>query len=298
VAGRTTTREGTTPAPDDVVLGRYRLVDKLADTVGTALWRGQDERLRRPVSVRFTPLDHPLAERLHQAALRASHVTDRRTVHVLDAVADTASGSLVVVTEWVAGTSFAEQLAARRGEPLPSREATTMALEVARALEAADREGVTHGHLRPELVMVSDTGDVRVRGLGVEQVMHGVEPGDDAALADVHAVGAILYAGLTGRWPGATGVDGIPGVPLLRGGRTPWPSRVVADVPRHLDEIAARALQTTEPPRPGGHYTSVGEVVAALSAALAAPALAPVVPRRRTGLRVASVLVAVGCAVG
>ena len=298
MAGRTTTREGTTPAPDDVVLGRYRLVDKLADTAGTALWRGQDERLRRPVSVRFTPLDHPLAERLHQAALRASHVTDRRTVHVLDAVADTASGSLVVVTEWVTGTSFAEQLAARRGEPLTPREATTMALEVARALEAADREGVTHGHLRPELVMVSDTGDVRVRGLGVEQVMHGVEPGDDAALADVHAVGAILYAGLTGRWPGATGVDGIPGVPLLRGGLTPWPSRVVADVPRHLDEVAARALQTTEPPRPDGHYTSVGEVLAALSASLTGPALAPVVPRRRTGLRVASVLVAVGCATG
>lgn len=297
MAGTTTTREGRSPAPDDVVLGRYRLVDKLADTVGTALWRGYDERLRRPVSVRFTPLDHPMAEELHQAALRASHVTDRRTVHVLDAVADTASGSLVVVTEWVTGTSFAAQLAGRRGEPLPAREATTMALEVARALEAAEREGLTHGHLRPELVMVSDTGDVRVRGLGVEQVMHGVEPGDDPVVADIHAVGAILYAGLTGRWPGATAVDGIPGVPLLRGGRTPWPSRVVADVPRDLDEIAARALHTTDPPRPGGHYTAMGEVVAALSAVVAGPGTAVAVPPARTGVRVAGVLIAVACAV-
>ena len=298
MAGRTRTREGRSPAPDDVVLGRYRLVDKLADTVGTALWRGYDERLRRAVSVRFTPLDHPLAEPLHEAALRASHVTDRRTVHVLDAVADPTSGRLVVVTEWVTGTSFAARLAARRGEPLPPREAAIMALEVARALEAAEREGLTHGHLRPELVMVSDTGDVRVRGLGVEQVMHGVEPGDDPVAADIHAVGAILYACLTGRWPGASAVDGIPGVPMLRGGRTPWASRVVADVPRNLDEIAARALRTTEPPRSGGHYTSMGEVVAALSAVLAGPATGTPAPVPRRRVRVIGVVVAVACAAG
>ena len=298
MAEETTTRAGTTPTPDDVVLGRYRLVDKVGDTAGTALWRGYDERLRRAVSVRFTPLEHPHASELHQAALAASHVTDRRTVHVLDAVTDATCGCLVVVTEWVAGTSFAEQLVDRGGEPLPARAAATMALEVARALEAAGREGITHGHLRPELVMITDTGDVRVRGLGVEQVLHGVEPGADPVLADVHAVGAMLYAGLTGRWPGPTAVDGIPGVPPLRGGRTPWPSRVVADVPRDLDEIASRALQTCDPPRPGGHFTEVEEVVAALTAALAVPAPAPVAPERRTRLRIAGVVVALACAAG
>jgi hypothetical protein len=212
------------------------------------------------------------------------------------------------VTEWLAGTSYAEQLTAR--EPMAPREAAALALEVARTLEAALEAGVTHGHLRPELVMITDTGDVRIRGLGVEQVLHGVEPGDDPELADVHAVGAILFAGLTGRWPGPTRVDGLPGVPLLKGGRTPWPGRVVADVPRDLDEIAARALRTTDAPKPEGHFTSLGEVVAALTASLATPT-SPITPapvvgsedepaprRRRTGLRVAAVVVATACAVG
>ena len=308
--GRTTTGKPGAPAPDVVVLGRYRLVDKLGDTAGTALWRGQDERLKRPVSVRFVPLEDPKTEALRKAALRASHVTDRRAVHVLDAVADQECGCLVIVTEWLTGTSYAEQLTHQQGEPMPPRDAAALALEVGRTLEAARAVGVTHGHLRPELVMLTDTGDVRIRGLGVEQVLHGVEPGDDAERADVHAVGAILYAGLTGRWPGASGVDGVPGVPPLRGGITPWPGRVVADVPRDLDEIAARALRTTDAPKPEGHFTSLGEVITALTASLATPT-APITPavtvgsdqepaprRRRTAVRVASVVIAAGCAVG
>jgi len=279
--GRVTTGTAGAPAPDVVVLGRYRLVDKLGDTAGTALWRGQDERLKRPVSVRFVPLGGPKTEALRTAALRASHVTDRRAVHVLDAVADEECGCLVIVTEWLTGTSFAEQLTVQQGEPIAV--------------------GVTHGHLRPELVMLTDNGDVRIRGLGVEQVLHGVEPGDDAERADVHAVGAILYAGLTGRWPGASGVDGVPGVPPLRGGITPWPGRVVADVPHDLDEVAARAVLTTETPRDVEHYSSLDEVVAALATSLSAPAVAPIAPppaRRRTGIRAASVVVAVACAAG
>ena len=263
-----TTGPGGTPAPDVVVLGRYRLVDKVGDTAGTSLWRGQDDRLRRPVSVRFVRLADPKASELRRAALRASHVTDRRAVHVLDAVADEETQCLVVVTEWLTATSYAELLTARRGEPMPSRDAAALALEVARTLEAAAEVGVTHGNLRPELVMVTDSGDVRIRGLGVEQVLHGVAPGDDPATADIHAVGAILYAGLTGRWPGVSGVDGLRGVPSLRGGVTPWPGRVVADVPHDLDEIAARALRTTELPRPTSHYSSLPEVVTALPAAL------------------------------
>ena len=60
-------RAGGYPAPDVVVLGRYRLVDKVGDTAGTSLWRGQDDRLRRPVSVRFVPARRPKASELRRA---------------------------------------------------------------------------------------------------------------------------------------------------------------------------------------------------------------------------------------
>jgi len=264
--------------PDLVVLGRYRLVDRVADTGGTSLWRGVDDRLRRPVAVRFMPLDAAVADELRRSAAAASHVTDRRAVAVLDIDQDLVTERLVVVTEWLNGDALGDLLATHP-DPMPAREATHVTLEVARFLAAADSAGVHHGRVRPNCVIVTDTGEVRVRGLGVDGVLYGVEPGDDPAAADIHGAGAILYACLTGRWPGEE-VDGLPASPAVERGRVPWPSRVVVDVPRTLDEVVARSLLTSTPPKGRGRYGSIHELVADLQAVLnpaAAPATA--VPR-------------------
>ena len=290
---------GSEPCPDDVVLGRYRLIDRIGDTAGTVVWHGHDQRLARPVSLRFAALDSEIADKLRSAAIEASRVLDRRAVAILDIADDVEGGHLIVVTEWLRGTAFGDYLAARAGEPLPSREAATLAVEVARFLAAAEAVGVTHGRLRPNAVMVTDSGEVRVRGLGVDQALHGTELGLDPGLADVHGAGSVLYAGLTGRWPGPLDAEHLPGVPSVGGGRTPWPSRVVADVPADLDEIAARAVQTTHAPKGLGHFVAVADVEAALSTSLVAtPTPAAGRPWSRPVVRVAAVAVAVLAAIG
>jgi hypothetical protein len=76
----------------------------------------------------------------------------------------------------------------------------------------------------------------------------------------------------------------------------------VADVPADLDEIAALALQTTNLPKGREHFTSVDEVVAALTTAVAVPAAAPVVTRNRglgrTVLRLVGVVLALAAVTG
>lgn len=273
------TRTGATPlAPDLVVLGRYRLVDRVADNGGTSLWRGVDDRLRRPVAVRFMAIDDALADDLRLSAARASHVTDRRAVAVLDIDSDLVTEKLVIVTEWLAGTTLGDLIASRGGEPMPARQSALIALEVARFLAAADEEGVPHGRIRPNCVIVTDTGEVRVRGLGVDSALYGVDPGDDPIAADVHGGGAVLYACLTGRWPGGEEVDGLAPVPSVDRGRVPWPSRVVVDVPRELDDVVARSLLTTQQPKGRGRYATPAEAVAGINAYLN-PQLAPITAR-------------------
>lgn len=286
------------PTPDTLVLGRFRLVDRVGDAVGTSFWRAVDERLRRPVGVRLMPLDHPGVDGLRAAAVEASLVTDRRAVPVLDIVDDDATGHLVVVTEWIIATPFGRYLAQRGGDPLPAGQAAAIALEVARFLAAAEAAGVAHARIRPNAVMLTDTGEVRVSGLGVDRALFGAQPDVEPGRADVHGAGAILFAGLTGRWPGPDPVPELPLVATLERGRAPWPSRVVADVPADLDRIVARSLVTTTPPKGTPAFSGIGEVVDALAAAVV-PEADPGAPRHgRTAVRVGSVVVGATAALG
>ncbi len=55
----------------------------------------------------------------------------------------------------------------------------------------------------------------------------------------------------------------------------PWPSRVVVDVPRELDDVVARSLLTTQQPKGRGRYATPAEAVAGINAYLN-PQLAPI----------------------
>ena len=96
MTGTTESRTGAEPCPDDVLLARYRLVDRVGDVAGTTVWRAYDERLRRAVSIRLAPLEADVSTRLRAAAVDASRVTDRRAVPVLGFCASLAALCLVL----------------------------------------------------------------------------------------------------------------------------------------------------------------------------------------------------------
>lgn len=248
-------------------VGRYVLDDLVAENAGSALWRATDPALQRPVGARLVPLDDPRAAELKAAAQRASRVHDRHLVRVLDVVET--DDHLAIITEWVTGHSWSELLTDRWGP----QDAATVALEVGRALEAAHEAGVTHGRIRPDSVMLTDTHEVRLRGLGVEAVLWGVDPAGDPADADIHGVGALLYAGLTRRWPGSPGrsgsVDDLPPAPV-RNGRAAPPSTVAPEIPATLDEVVGRSLVSGVRPGSKPRYQGMPECLAGLERALGA----------------------------
>ncbi|TAK70331.1 MAG: hypothetical protein EPO13_05165 [Actinomycetota bacterium] len=221
------------PSPPRSV-DRYLLADLVAAGQGSTLWRATDPALDRPVGIRLIPLRDPRSADLKRAACAAATVADNRIVQVLD-VLETGD-DLAVVTEWIPGRPWLDTLP---DQPDPMDVARTT-LEVARALQAAHAAGVAHGRLRPSCVLISDSGDVRLRGLGVDAVLWGVSPVADPLRADLHGVGALLYAGLTRRWPGDP-IDVLPPAPVL-GHRVLPPSRVTADLPEMLDEVTVRSL--------------------------------------------------------
>ncbi len=219
---------------------RYRL-DQVRDSHDTVdgreitLWRAIDVPLDRRVAVVVTPTKTKRARReLGDAAARASRVSDGRCVRVLDVGEVDDNGALYtwVASEWVEGPSLAALL--RRG-PLPAEVAVDIVRECAEALQAAARVGAHHGRLHPDEVLIAAGGLPRITGVETAAALASAEPTE---ADDIRALGALLFAGVTGRWP----LPGWSGLPAPQHGEQVHPRSQNNEVPRALDDVAARAL--------------------------------------------------------
>jgi putative peptidoglycan lipid II flippase len=217
-----------------VLAGRYRVEDLLDEDAGVRSWRAVDAVLSRPVLVQTLPAGDPRAAEVTAAARAAAQVRDSRFLQVLDV--DIEDDTAYVVREWMSGRDLTVLLA---GGPLSPDQAGALAREVAEAMAAAHRDGLTHLLLRPGSVLITPDGGVKVAGLATEAAVHGATGGDPGVI-DAVGVGSVLYAALTGRWPNGDG-QGLPAAPTIDG-RVASPRQVRHGVPRLLDEIADRAL--------------------------------------------------------
>lgn len=307
--------------------GRYRLLAVASEAPdGVILWHAHDEVLDRPVAIRVIPIAHPRLADAIAAAQVAAMVDDRRLLRVLDIIdiasADSSTGAAAptvargIVSEWESGRTLDEVLDARQGTPFSTSDALDLVADVARAIAAGRAHDLGHGRLRPSSVLISEVGETRVRGLGVDSALRGVEvcsdgsSAPDIATADVDALGALTYLLTTGYWP-RTGVAGVPAAPVAGGTVLP-PSQVRASVPRGVDDLVARSLAAAAHVRGRDRLPDTSAFAAAAGAALdqVAPvstttlrpvSVGPISAGRRAaraGLRLLAVLLALALTVG
>ncbi|WP_405536348.1 protein kinase family protein [Streptomyces sp. NBC_00075] len=214
---------------------RYRLEECVTRLDGFSSWRAVDEKLRRAVGVHILPADHSRARSVLAAARSSALLGDPRFVQVLDAVEE--NDLVYVVHEWLPDAT--ELTALLAAGPLEAHDAYQMVSQIASAMAAAHREGLAHLRLTPGTILRSSSGQWRVRGLAVNAALRGITS-DTPQRTDTEAIGALLYAALTQRWPyesDAYGLSGLPkGVGLIA------PDQVRAGVHRGLSELAMRAL--------------------------------------------------------
>ncbi|WP_335934130.1 protein kinase family protein [Streptomyces sp. PTD5-9] len=231
--------ESPLPAPDlhsgHKLARRYRLEECVTRLDGFSSWRAVDEKLRRAVGVHVLPADHPRARSVLAAARSAALLGDPRFVQVLDAVEE--DDLVYVVHEWL--PDAVELTALLASGPMEAHDAYQLVSQVSQAMAAAHREGLAHLRLTPGAVLRSSTGQYRIRGLAVNAALRGITS-DGPQRADTEAIGALLYAALTHRWPYETDAYGLSGLP--KGVGLLAPDQVRAGVHRGLSEIAMRAL--------------------------------------------------------
>lgn len=214
---------------------RYRLEECVTRLDGFSSWRAVDEKLRRAVGVHLLPADHPRARSVLAAARSSALLGDPRFVQVLDAVEE--NDLVYVVHEWLPDATELTALLAMG--PMEPHDAYQLVDQLSQAMAAAHREGLAHLRLTPGAVLRTSSGQYRIRGLAVNAALRGITA-DGPQRTDTEAIGALLYAALTQRWPyesDAYGLSGLPkGVGLIA------PDQVRAGVHRRLSELAMRAL--------------------------------------------------------
>jgi hypothetical protein len=214
---------------------RYRLEECVTRLDGFSSWRAVDDKLRRAVGIHVLPADHPRARPVLAAARSSALLGDPRFVQVLDAVEE--DDLVYVVHEWLPDAT--ELTALLTPGPMEPHDAYQLVSQVSQAMAAAHREGLAHLRLTPSAVLRTSSGQYRIRGLAVNAALRGITS-DSPQRTDTEAIGALLYAAITERWPyegNAYGLAGLPkGIGLIP------PDQVRAGVHRGLSELAMRAL--------------------------------------------------------
>ena len=134
-----------------LVLGRYRLGQRLGSGGFGTVFAARDERLDRPVAVKVIPVSGPAPERASREALAAARLDHPGIVQVFDAGED--GDARYLVSELVRGRTL-DRLAAD-GE-LSDRDVLRAGLALAEALEHAHDRGVIHRDVKPQNVIVPD----------------------------------------------------------------------------------------------------------------------------------------------
>ena len=264
--------------PGTRLAGRYRLVDQVSAGNGWTQWKAMDETLARPVSVLTFAPGFPRVSQVVTAARAASRLTDPRLAQVFDV--EDGGGQAYIVLEWVGGDSLAGML--DDGGTLDPAHACSLISDAARAIAGAHAVGQAHLRLTPDAVRWTRGSGIKITGLGIDAALAGDgltgPAAHDPSVADTAALAALLYAALTGYWPGEE-PTGLPAAPVSDG-VVCTPRQVSADVSSALDSVITRAL-LQRPTRQGPPIQSPSDFAEALAMVAPPPPLpepAPAAP--------------------
>lgn len=236
--------------PGTTLDGRYTTSRRIEQRHGCERWTADDTTLGRSVVVLCLPDSDHRASAVLDAGRRAASL-DTPTLHrVLDVGRE--RGVAWVVESDVADARSLAQLVHEGG--LPADEVRRIVGEVATALESARQRGLHHLDLRPEDVLRTTDGEVRLRGVATSAAIVELDDveSDDASRRDAIGVVSLAYAGLTGLWPGETATS-LGSAPRVLGG-VAAPSEIAAGVPRDLDALCRLTLGDDQGPTSPGDF--------------------------------------------
>jgi serine/threonine protein kinase len=280
------------PAPegdDPESIGKYRVIVRLDSGGQGTVYRAVHPTLGLEVAIKVSGslvANEPrVRDRLQQEARLLAEVSHPNLARVLDL--DVWNGHPFLVMEYVRGRNLEQYV--RQGRLKP-REAAAIVAQIATALASVHRRGIVHQDLKPQNILLDESGTPRLIDFGLALLqsslaevppLPGIACGSPPYMApeqargqaeligprtDLFGLGAVLYFLLVGQPPYPS-----PNAPtaLARAVSGEWDRAALerAVVPSYLKTICRRALAEA----PSERYASAEELAAALDAWLRRP---------------------------
>lgn len=263
---------------------RYEILEKIGSGGMADVFKGKDHKLNRFVAVKVLKdefvEDKNFVRKFKEEAQAAAGLAHPNIVNVYD-VGDEQNINYIVM-ELVEGITLKTYIE-KKGR-LTVKEATSIAIQVGAGLEVAHNNQIVHRDIKPQNIIISREGKVKVTDFGIAKSVssntntsdamgsvHYTSPeqargGYSDAKSDIYSLGIVMYEMVTGRVPFDGETTVVVAVKHLQEDIVS-PRVYASDIPVSLEHIILKCTEKS----PDRRYANVAELTADLKQSLVTP---------------------------
>ncbi|MBO4679695.1 MAG: Stk1 family PASTA domain-containing Ser/Thr kinase [Lachnospiraceae bacterium] len=253
---------------------RYEVLEKIGTGGMSDVYKAKDHKLNRFVAVKV--LKQEFAENANFVskfkieAQAAAGLMHPNIVNVYDVGEE--NGTNYIVMELVEGITLKKYI--EKKARLSVKEAVTIAIQIGMGIEAAHNNHIIHRDIKPQNVIISKEGKVKVTDFGIAKAatsntitsnvmgsVHYTSPeqargGYSDEKSDIYSLGITLFEMLTGRVPFNGETTVAIAIKQIQE-EMPSPREYVDDIPISVEQIVLKCTQKS----PDRRYQSMGALI-------------------------------------
>ncbi|RGX95317.1 Stk1 family PASTA domain-containing Ser/Thr kinase [Roseburia sp. OF03-24] len=266
------------------IADRYEILGKVGAGGMSDVYKAKDLTLGRFVAIKVLKAefseDINFVTKFRSEAQAAAGLEHPNIVNIYDVGSE--NGLHYIVMEYVEGITLKTYIE-KKGQ-LSFKEAVSIAIQVGRGIEAAHNKNIVHRDIKPQNIMISTEGKVKVTDFGIaraatsntissdvmgsvhysspEQARNGFVDGK----SDIYSLGIVMYEMVTGRVPFDGDTTVAVAIQHLQEEMVP-PSVYAPNLPISMEKIILKCTQKN----PDRRYSSMTALLADLRKALISP---------------------------